>query len=317
MRKVAAVVLWSLASSVAQTFIPNASPSPNVSVPVWSNGWFVQFTHTAGNGDRPRIWAYDEKAQQVIRPTEIWFPDTASARIHAVAVTPDHKLVVAVLMRTLSNGMETRLCFIGPSGTERTVPTEGFIAAHLQYSPDGILWGFGYRAVESLNDREGDARLVRRFQSDGRELSATVRPLELLNPKNSRLNAGKLSRNGASFLLAGSARKFLFNSTNLQFAELDNDGKLLRVAALTLPRETRTAEGKQKRLTSAVITPRGKIYIGFSGEKSMWQLDPDTFRWIALDPSLFDGKYAGLYGSEGERVIIATGESRYAWFSVE
>ena len=294
--------------------IPSVAPSSNVSVPNWSNGLLVQWTHTEGAGDRPKIWAHDGSGSQPIPTTEIWFPTTASARIHTAVATPDHLVVASVLAWSLTGQMTTLLCFIGPNGITKAIQTDQYIAEHLQYAPDGVLWAFGKRAMASQTDVNGDARTVRRFSPDGTELSATVRG-PYLGTKGTRLRASQTSLNGESFLLVASTRKFLFNSSTRRFLEMNNEGKILRIATLEFPANLQVG-GKPRKLGSAAITPSGRIYCALSGGDGPWQLDPDTLKWTPIDRKAFDSQYGGLYGSDGESLILkmVTAGNRYGWF---
>ena len=46
----------------------------------------------------------------------------------------------------------------------------------------------------------------------------------------------------------------------------------------------------------------------------LWKLDPDTLKWAMIERSNF-GPYGGLYGSDGELVVMRTGNT-YAWLAV-
>ena len=301
---------------VRTTYVPNAAPSSNVSAPNWSNGMFVQWTHSQGPGDRPKVWAYNKQGQQVIPVSEVWFPDTASARVHAAVATPDGVVVASVLTWSTSGQMATLLCFLGPTGITSVARTNQFVAQHLGYSPDGALWAFGYRPASSPTDTGGDNRTLRRFSAKGVQLSESVRSAVLANSATKGIRASQISgKNGGSFLLVGSSRKFLFNSGTRSFVELDNNGKVLRSATLNMPLDSVTQS--QKRLVSAVITQTtGRLFCWLSGGEGVWQLNPDTLSWTLIDKSQFGGQYGGIFGVEGELAIMQSAGNNYGWFNV-
>lgn len=299
------------AQALKTVSIPLPNTAASLSIPAWSNGLYVQWTRTEGS-DRPKLWAYDENGMQVISPTEIWFPDTASARIHAAVASPE-KLVIASVLAWTSARMTTLLCFIGPSGVIRVTDTNQFIAEHLAFSPDGVLWAFGFRAVSSPGDVNGDFRTLRRFDINGMQLSESVQPDALVGQRHGGgIQASQLSNNGASFLLAGSSRKFLFNSATYRFLELDSVGRIIRSAILNpLPRSP-----ARVKLLSAVTSASGHIYCTFDDGAGIWNLNPDTMSWTLIDKSNFAVPFNRTYGMDGEQAILGFYGNTFSWFAM-
>jgi hypothetical protein len=91
---------------------------------------------------------------------------------------------------------------------------------------------------------------------------------------------------------------------------MDNNGRTLRNVTLNLPTTEILSNGQTNRLTNATITPSGKIYVNFNGGRA-YLLDPDSLQWTPIVPPV---SYFGVYGSDGENVIMGTVNSDFGWF---
>jgi hypothetical protein len=291
-------------------------PGGTVSVPAWANGLMVQWTQVLGT-TKPKIWAFDSTGSFAIPVTEVWFPNTAAAAIHAATVTPTREIVASILAWSSSGQMSTLLVFISRSGIVKVSQTPAqFDPEHLAYSPDGVLWAFGRRAATSPADIRTTYRTIQRFGPDGTWLSGSVLSTDLNPTAEPTANPAWLSINGESFLLVSSTRKFLFSSRARKFVEMDNEGRTLRNAILNFPpEEQNTGNGRPNMLTHATITPSGKIFISFNGGSRLYTLHPDSLAWTIVDPFSYDNQYKGAYGSDGESLIMATMNNRYGWFA--
>jgi hypothetical protein len=300
-------------SSVSKTVAIDTSnvPSAHIRAPsLWINGLMTQWTQTVG-AEKPQIWAFDSNGALVIPVTEIWFSDTASARIHGATVTPNGMVVASVLAWNTSGVMSTVLCFIGPSGVVKVQQLpDYFLPEHLGYSPDGVLWGFGRFTAPTHSNVKTAYRTVQRFAPDGSWLTGSVLSTTLLPPGKLGANPAGISINGDSFLLVGAARKFLFSSLARKFVEMDNNSRTLRNLTLNFPAGEIQNDGRLNRIINAAITPSGKIYVTFNGGH-VYLLDPDSLKWSAIDPPL---GYFGVYGADGDSVITQTRNNGFGWF---
>lgn len=71
-------------------------------------------------------------------------------------------------------------------------------------------------------------------------------------------------------------------------------------------------------VTDVVITSSGRVYANFCGARgagsSLFQLDRRQRRWIRVPSTLFPPNFAGLYGAEGDELILRAGAGLYGWF---
>jgi len=314
-----ALAPWSFAQSALKTVDINTRqlPAGNVSMPAWSNGMLIQWTQVQGT-DKPNIWAFDSTGALAVPATEVWFPGTSSAAIHAATVTPSHLIVASVLAWSSSGQMSTLLCYVSPAGVVKVsqIPAQ-FDPEHLAYSPDGVLWAFGRRAATSQSDVKTTYRTIQRFGPDGTWLSGSVLSTELNPPGQPTANPAWSSVNGESFLLVGATRKFLFSSPARRFVEMDNEGRTLRNVALNFPPEEQDrGNGRPSTLTHSAISPSGRIYVSFNAGQRVYILNPDSLTWTTVDPSSYDSQYRGVYGSDGESLVMRTFNDRFGWFAL-
>jgi hypothetical protein len=214
--------------------------------------------------------------------------------------------------------MATLLCYLDPSGIVKSIRTNNFVAQHLAYSPDGVLWAFGIRAVPSPGTLTAisvdDTNTVRRYSPDGLQISEALPAVHLKDPSTKGIAPGSRTRtNGNSFLVATATGAYVYNSRTGRLAILNNQAALLQVGKFSLP--TAASEStSRRRVESATATAKGTLCLDLNESDNIWELNPDTLGWNLISRAPSGLPPGRLLGSDGSQFVFASNNTSFGWF---
>lgn len=292
---------------IPQEFTPDMSPD------VWVNGYLPRFQRPVA-GEPARVWMHDRKGQLVIRKTQIWFPDAYHIHPHAITASADGRsLLVSAEVWSRAGAATGVLCLVvAPGKVDNIIRTDDFLAEEVGLAGDGSIWTFGGPVVERFR-RGGDYATVAWYSPAGLLQRALL-------PRSSfgiDYRPTKRGPEGGAAVVASRDRVGLYSSAASQWIEYDSEGNLIRRLQVSPPK---APDGTPMKLVRLAMTSHGLTYAWFYASASaarygaLCQLDPTAGTWAAVPEELLPAGFRGLFGSDGDQLILRSGPSLYGWY---
>jgi hypothetical protein len=305
------------------------SPTTTVTVPVefdnlnspdrWYNGFWVMFKRSFVPGRPPQVWTYDRRGNEALRRTDISVPGAHHTIVHAAAAATNGDVIVSVELWSPGGQAATALCRITRAGeTEYVVRTESFLAKSLVVMPDGQIWAFGTKQIGPFVAREADYDTVERYDERGRLLSRLL-PRSSFGVKYDPTLVHDL---GGPRVVASSTRVGVFSPGAKYWAEFTSSGKAVDaffVAPPSAPGDNTPAE-----MLTLAMTENNQVYASFlvsstgrpvgSVHYGIYRLDRTRRAWVFFARESLDRRFKGLYGADGDFLILRSGCCEYGWF---
>lgn len=293
---------------IPQQFTPDISPD------VWVNGCLPRFQRPVA-GQAARVWMHDRSGALVIPPTEISFSDAYYIHPHAITASVDGRTaVVSAEVWSPGGAAAAVLCrVVAPGRVDHVVRTDGFLAEELGLVADGSIWGFGGPVLERFA-KGGDYATVTWYSPAGVFRQAFL-------PRNSFPVAYRPTKSvpaGRAAVVTSAERIGLFSSVASQWIEYDTQGNLIRRLRVDPPK---APDNTPMKLVRLAMTSTNRVYGWFYASVAaarfgaLCQLDRRNGSWVAVPAELLPAGFTGLFGSDGEQIVLRSGPSLYGWYT--
>jgi hypothetical protein len=293
---------------IPQQFTPDMSPD------VWVNGCLPRFQRPV-SGQPARVWMHDRYGSLVIAHTEIFFPDAHYIHPYSITASPDGRsAMLSAEVWSRAGAATAILCrVVAPGRVDRVVRTDDFLAEEVGLAADGSIWTFGGPLLERFR-KGGDYTTAAWYSPSGVFRKAFL-------PRNTfgtEYRPTKSVPAGRAAIVTSLGRVGLFSSIASQWIEYDTDGNLIARVHVDLPKAPDQSPMKLIRL---VMTSSNRVYGWFyaslapARHGALYQLDRGTGTWIAVPADLLPLGFTGLFGFDGEQIILRSGPSLYGWYT--
>ncbi len=281
----------------------------------WDRGFWIMFKRSYDPGREPQVWSYDRDGKLVIPKTDIRFPDARYAILRSVAATGDGGVVASAELWNAAGEVATVLCSIAPGGRiTRVVRTDSFFGDDLAVAPNGHIWAFGTPPL-LYKEKTAEYDTLAHYDRDGKLLGRHLPRAGFGVPYSPTLTHNL----GISRVVASPTRVGVFSARAQQWIEFSSSGELLDRFTLPPPAGP---DGKAAETPEVVMTESGAVYGYFlvspkPGGKfysGLHQLDRANRKWVLVPRERFMEGFGGLFGFEGNSVILRRGCCTYGWF---
>jgi hypothetical protein len=291
-----------------QQFTPDMSPD------VWVNGCLPRFERPV-SGRPARVWMHDRFGNLVIAPTEITLPDAHYIHPFAITASPDGRsALLSAEVWGRAGAAKAILCrVVAPGRVDQVVRTGDFLAEEVGLAADGSIWTFGAPLLERF--RKGGDYTTAAWYSPSGVFRKAFLPRSTFGTE---YRPTKSVPAGRAAIATSLDRVALFSSVASQWIEYDTEGNLIARVHVDLPKASDQTAMKLIRL---VMTSSNRVYGWFyasvsrSRHGALYQLDRSAGTWIAVPPDLLPLGFTGLFGSDGEQIILRSGPSLYGWYT--
>jgi hypothetical protein len=280
----------------------------------WTGGYLPQQALGA-----PEVWMFDRQGKLVIPRTELLPPGASDFDIKHVTADQNGNLYAAGEAFSGGGGSGV-ICRMGRDGkTILVIKTDDFVPMSLAAAGNGDIWAL-VTPLLLLASRTttSEYNTLWHFDSSGRLL-------EQLLPR-STFGAGVIpalgfAEIGKPQLRVTSTHLGLYVATTSRWIEYDLQvgGKVVDV---TVPRPA-AADGAEALLADLSVTDSdNQVYASFDyrnrdggHRNALYRLDKTYGRWDKVRDLMPPAEYRGMFGSDGDDLVLRAGTRTYGWFS--
>jgi hypothetical protein len=291
--------------------------TPATSFSRWVGGFLPKYSR-AIDGAKPAVWMIDKDGATIIPRTEIHLPDANHLEIRTVTADASGNLYASVEVWSEDYRKTGAVCEVMREKKPMLVIRTGdFVAKALAVSPAGEIWAFGIPLpLETARTSTSDYQTLWRFDRNG-NLTDKLLPRSDFGPDVIPTHGwGDI---GSPQIWATETRIGIFSATASRWIEYDaKTAKKLVDVPITRPvaEDGATTAAGELAMTSSgnrVFAFLVYRYADSSHVNGLYELDKNSGKWIALRrPS---GEFNGLYGADGDDLILRAGTKTFGWFS--
>jgi hypothetical protein len=260
----------------------------------------------------------DRSGKTVIPETEIFFPDAFHVEISAVTADSAGSLYASAQVWSTGKSGTGIICKVSPgSPTILVMRTDDFLARALAVTGEGDIWAFGLPLLLQTEKRSTIEYMTLWH------LDPSGKVLERMLPR-SGFGADVMPTNGSGeiggpHLWATSTRLGVYSATGRRWIEFDLQRHEKKLDVTVGP--PAGADGTTATLAEVVMTnSHNEVYAFFTYQNidvahrpGLYQLDKAAAHWTLIYQRSSLADFSGLFGAEGDDLILRSGPSTFGW----
>lgn len=283
----------------------------------WSNEHLMVFSAGARQADPASVWLYNRQGQKRIDKTDLVLPEATYVVVRALEATPTGELLVSAEAWGVGGNVAGVLIRVVPPGRiDRVIRTGRFVADSMvvRKGPATQLWLFGSDAVEG-RIKEGSYFTVQCYDAANLTLMKETLSREQFGTSFAPSAHGG---QGQSKIMSLPGTVIVYGAGKGRWIELGLDGQEIGRFSVARPRSSGTDEMNPFEIAS---TESGRIFGWFRGKMAptrdaasgIYELDLGRRQWVLVRAT--SGPFGGLFGSDGEDLILRSGCCSYGWLA--
>lgn len=196
------------------------------------------------------------------------------------------------------------MIFPGSGNATHLIRTGQYFARGVVVAPDGTVWTSGNEAPDKRPPGNNDpwaafapymnSSVIRHFDTQGTLLGSFMPQSGLSTPEDPSL--------GGTFLAANEDRVVWYCAASKRYLEFSPAGIVLDLQGIEPPVDRRRTVG-------FALTKSGRVFLSGRNGTTLSELNKATKTWA---PVAIDSSFKGIYGADGDTLVIWGGGERYA-----
>jgi len=291
--------------------------TPGTPRPRWAGPYLPSYSRGIG-GTRSTVRMLDRDGKEIIRETEISFPEAYHVDISAVTADQSGYLYAAAQVWSTVKSETGIICKVSNGDAPiRVIRTDDFLVKALAVTREGEIWAFGLPPLLQAERTSTDEYMTLwHFDASGRVVDRILPRSTFGTDEIPTLRHGDV---GGPHLCATGTRLGVYSSVARRWIEFDFRTHNKKIDLHIEP--PAAADGTHALTAELVmVDSTNDVYAFFTypdinavHRPGLYRLDKSASRWVRVHERSSTIDFGGLFGVEGDELILRSGPYTFGW----